>query len=55
MQKTYFKIVVGDTIYFVPSDHAVNAMQSPEAPDYLLAAELVVQNHIVLKNRNDQS
>lgn len=46
------KIVVNDTVYFIPVTHSVLDMIEPDATDYLLAADVVIQAGIILKNRN---
>ena len=48
------KIVVNDTVYFIPVTHSVLDMVAPDATDYLLAADVVIQEGIILKNRNHE-
>ena len=52
MTDIHQKIVLGDTVYFIPVTHSVLDIIEPDATDLLLAADVVIQNSIILKNRN---
>lgn len=46
------KIELDNTVYYIPENHSVNAVDYPSANDLLLSAELVIENNKVIKNRN---
>ena len=52
MTDIHQKIVLSDTVYFIPVTHSVLDIIEPGATDLLLAADVVIQNSIILKNRN---
>lgn len=48
------KVKLDNTVYYIPENHSVNAIDNPSATELLLAAELVLENNKIIKNRNGE-
>ena len=50
--ETFVKIKSNGMVYYIPDTHSVVTIDNPKADDLLLAADLVLENNKILKNRD---